>query len=294
MGKWITDNLAAIRNHFGLQAMERLRATGVTDIGVHIQKANRQAIAHAAQEPVVDPDDPAQSRRLMTEIPIMMCLGELAIENVLGVETPGTVLEKHLYELAGFRKIFGEDIIRLVASGETEGPEPVVDIPEMTVRIYHKDPYLPLTDMNPLEVRLDGTRIAILLESKNRTAHIVLRLDFAQERLIFEVLEDLSGRDDGSVDAAFDLAEVSRFHRDYFANGRLEIYSAVTGELLGRKDPFIPFNMMLDWPAAQAAIDRWKATGEWRRQPITQAPASFMQYSGGLHSSVNVEFKGVQ
>jgi hypothetical protein len=68
----------------------------------------------------------------------------------------------------------------------------------------------------------------------------------------------------------------------------------VTGELLGRKDPFIPFNMMLDRPAARAAIDRWKATGEWRRQRITQAPASFMQYSGGLHTSVNVEFKGVQ
>ena len=84
-----------------------LGAQSISDIGEHLYASGRCAMAHAKREPVIDPDDPEDARRLWAERPIVLELAQRAIEEKLGVETSQTVWQKHLYELDGFKRIFG-------------------------------------------------------------------------------------------------------------------------------------------------------------------------------------------
>ena len=45
------------------------------------------ALAHAEDDPIIDPDDPRQLEQLRADLPIMEALAELVIETELGVET---------------------------------------------------------------------------------------------------------------------------------------------------------------------------------------------------------------
>jgi hypothetical protein len=36
--------------------LSKVRARGIDEVGTHIQRARRQAIAHAAEQPIINPD----------------------------------------------------------------------------------------------------------------------------------------------------------------------------------------------------------------------------------------------
>ena len=63
-GKWIDEHIDEIHDHRAKEAIANLRATGVQDVGDHLYKINWQAIAHATQQPIIDPDEPSHGRRL--------------------------------------------------------------------------------------------------------------------------------------------------------------------------------------------------------------------------------------
>ena len=235
-GKWITDHADVLRDHRAKDAITKLRSGGTADIGDHLYRTNRQAIAHASKKPIVDPDDPSHGRRLWAEMPIILGLAELAIETVLGVETCFTVYSKHLYELAGFREIFGPNLCAQIARGEQLPEGALVEIPTLNVQIRSREPYPPLSNLTLREIEQEGSVIHLLLQSSDGRGLIIFGLDFAGGRLLFEVLEDLRYSDDGSAAAAAAMAEVKRFMKDYFGNGQLHIYNAETDVLLSRKD----------------------------------------------------------
>ena len=60
--------------------------------------------------------------------------------------------------------------------------------------------------------------------------------------------------------------EGKRFTQDYFCNGQLHIVNADTGELIGRKDAYLPLNMYLDNNGAASELAYWKALAEQRRR----------------------------
>lgn len=151
-GPWIDDHIEVVTDPRAKEAIASLRAGGVADVGNHLYRTNRQAIAHATEAPIVDPDDPSHDRRLWSEMPIIAGLAELAIEKVLGVETSATVYAQHLYELAGFKKIFGPELREQIARGDRLGESTVVNIPQMDVRIRGREPYQPLLNMEPVQV----------------------------------------------------------------------------------------------------------------------------------------------
>ena len=101
---WISAALTDLTGHGVKEALDRIKAQGVADIGLHLYESGRCAMAHANREPIVDPDKPADIRRLGSELPILRELALKAIEEVFGVETRSTNFRKHLYELDGFKK----------------------------------------------------------------------------------------------------------------------------------------------------------------------------------------------
>jgi hypothetical protein len=262
---WIDGQLDKLRDRSARKVRDQLREE-TPNVGAHLRASGRNAAAHAHNEPIIDPDDPSDARRLFSELPLIAALAELAIETELGVQTPQTVWEEHLYELAGFKAIFGEELVQQLIAGDVPAnEEQTVDMPPLSVELSGHPPYPPLKNLQPVQLARDGEHLVLDTKSKNGCFGIRLRLDIKNERIHFDINSDLEARDDGSADGAEALAEIGRFLRDYWGNGKLRIIDADTGALLSRKDAFIPVNCWLDVKAADARIDEWKRRAEERR-----------------------------
>jgi hypothetical protein len=141
---WISAALGNLAGHGVKEALNGITAQGITDIGRHLFESGRCAMAHANRKPIVDPDKPADARRLGSELPIVRALAIRAIEEVFGIETRNTNLDKHLYELDGFKKILGLGIVEHMQKGTEPDGQPMLDIPDISVRIRRKEHYAPL------------------------------------------------------------------------------------------------------------------------------------------------------
>ena len=62
------------------------------------------------------------------------------------------------------------------------------------------------------------------------------------------------------------MVEMSGFAKEHFGNGQLQIHNADTGELIARKDAYIPLNMWQDGKAADAEIESIKRMASDRRE----------------------------
>lgn len=180
---------------------------------------------------------------MQSELPIMRALAQKAIEEELGVESSQTVYRKHLYELAGFKAILGTDTVDRLTRGEQITDERMVDIPDINVRIRKRAPYMPLSDLSVKEIAQTDKVLHIRFESKSGDVVIRFQLDFGVERLNFALFHDLGVKDTGTAESAERIAEVRRFENEYFGNGQLHIVNAETGDLIARKDAYIPMNM---------------------------------------------------
>jgi hypothetical protein len=272
---WISSSIAgltdlAVKTDLGVrEALDRIRAQGITspdDIGAHLYKSGRCAIAHASRRPIVDPDNPEDLRRLGSELPIVRALAVKAIEEVFGVETRGTIFRKHLYELDGFKKIFGRHYVTDMQSGVTPAVQRSTTIPRVSVRIRRRQTYAPLEGLRCKSVGHDNTTTYLDFESVEGDVRFRLALDFAAERMQFDCFADIDISDTGSANAAERVHEIKRFLHDYFGNGELQIFNTDTGELIGRKDAFVPMDVCLDDRAAAEELVHWKAIAEQRRE----------------------------
>ena len=263
-GSWIAKNLDEIRDHRAKVALSKLRAIH-SDIGGHLREARRHAIAHAASAPISDPDDPSDMRQIQQELPIIEALAMLAIEKELRVETSHTVWSKHLYELAGFKKVLGQELVDLITSGRPVERGRLVDLPPISIRLRNRDAYVPLSNLQPVTLDLHDGRVRFFARSADGCFGFQCFFDFFNERLIFDVDQDLLATDDQTPDGADAVAEVGRFCKDYWLNGELRIVDAETGELLSRKDAFMPVNVMVDVDAFDRHIAEWKRRAAERR-----------------------------
>jgi hypothetical protein len=175
-GQWISDHLDAITDRRAKEALAKLRSQGIANVGVHLRDSGRRAIAHAREEPVIDPDDPSDSNRLWFELPIMTALAQLAIEEVFCIETSQTVWKKHLYELAGFKEILGLDIIDHLTRGDQISGDKMVNIPMISVQLRRRKPYPPLSNLVAKGIEQKCTDLFMHLESEDRVVHILLQI----------------------------------------------------------------------------------------------------------------------
>lgn len=242
--RWITAHADLLSDRHAKQRIEQIRAAG-DDLAQYLWASNRCAVAHAGEDPTIDPEDPRDQQRLQDDLPLVQSLAAYAIEAHFGIQTRSTVWREHLYELAGFKRILGTD---LVASILENGGLPEHDwplLPRMNIGLHGAEHYPPLQNMTAKIVLAEQGALEILCVSANGLTEMVLRLDFAEERLHCDVFDALRTRDDGTATAAKDAASVHTFRRDYVMNGILQAHNAEDGVLLGRCDAFIPVNLDL-------------------------------------------------
>ncbi len=285
---WINDQIACggFDNRVN-DPLDELRNQGVADIGLHLYASGRCAMAHAKGQPIIDPDNPTDARRLWSERPIMLELAEQAIEQKLGVETRFTIYRKHHYELEGFKKILGDEIIDYMVRGANPTEERMVEIPNIGVRVRRKEPYGPLSNLTVKELTRGQHNIGLLYASEDDFVQFRINLDFANERLHFNLFSDIGFADTGSAASAEKVAELSRFWSDLFGNGQLHIVDAESGQLISRKDAYIPVNMYFDGEGSDALIAHWRRLASERRERDSRYGLEMTRLSQGYTITMN-------
>lgn len=263
---WMEETIPALKGPGIEEALENIALENIADVCRHLFESGRCAIAHATGKPIINPDDPRDALRLYRELPLVRELAVRAIEEKFGILTSSTEYAQHLYELRGWKKIFGEDLIRRILNGEMPNENEQVDMPPINVRLRERSPYLPMENMTIRTLDIEGTSIKVAYGTQDGLLELRFKLCLAEERLHFAIEDGIYGGDDGSVIAAEYRKEVQRFIRDYLLNGELQIINAETNELISRKDAYLPLNCFADLDGCNANIASAQAEVERRRE----------------------------
>lgn len=260
---WVADAIPRLSQHWAQEALARLHSRGIVDVATHLYNERRQAIAHGGHNPRIDPDDAGISEQLREELPVIMGLAELAIEERLGVQTSSTVYREHLYELQGFRERIGSDLLERIFAGPKCMIGEKIDVPTIDIELNRREPFGPLAGMQPIFVGAEGRKLGLAYRSPSGRVEVEFVLDFDQQRLQFD-WQSIKSEDDGSAAAAMEVAEIRRFTLDYLENGILELFESGERKLLSRKDAFIPLNFTPNHDWFLSDITAWKAEAERR------------------------------
>ena len=255
---WMTDALHRTKDYQAKEAITKIEDQGVSEVAKHLYESGRCAIAHASSVPLINPDDPSHLQRLHSELPIMEKLAVLAIEEKLGVQTSYTVYMEHLYELAGFKKIIGHDLVNRIVLGEQVLNGEQVCIPNISVQLRGRTPFAPLENLVPGNLLLDGAVLILKFSHQEGLVQFRFRLNFNEERLEFDIFNDIFVvADDGTSAFAEVMVALNSFTKWYLSNGSLEIINSDTGEEIARKDAFIPKNIIVYPENFDEDIKRW-------------------------------------
>lgn len=263
---WMQSIVSSLKGHGIQEALESIAASDVEAVCKHLFESGRCAVAHASGKPIINPDDPRDALRLYRELPLVQKLAEKAIEEGFGISMRSTEFAQHLYELKGWKKVFGDDLVRrlLSGAGPLEGEQ--ADMPSISVRLRQRPPYIPMENMEVAGLDVHDAIIKVAYKSADGLFEMRFQLDFGEERLLFAIDDGIYGRDDGSVAAAEYRREFHRFLRDYFLNGELLILNSDTSEILSRKDAFLPQNCYVELDGCNADIARAQAEVDRRRE----------------------------
>ena len=172
---WIAASIAGLTGFGVKEALDGIRGQGISsseDIGAHLFRSGRCAVAHGARKPIVDPDKPGDLRRLGSELPIVRALAVKAIEDVIGVETRATNFRKHLYELSGFKNILGPDIVSNLHNSTAPTGSLTLKIPNISIRIRREQPYAPLNGLQFQSIRFTDKLISYAFRVARRRCEI--------------------------------------------------------------------------------------------------------------------------
>ena len=238
--QWIKDNLQHVTEK---RALARLAVVQKSepDVAKYLYVSGRCAVAHAFdQKNVVNPDDPADLIRLSEDLPVIRELARIAIEREFGVKSERAFHDEHLYELEGFRALFGDALVARIKAGE-EVPPGDVPIPSvLSLRLRDRDRIELFESMNATVAWVREGGVRVRLESTCRRMEVFVGLHFGGESLVSDPLTDVQYHDDGTPDAAKMMLQWAQVHRWWFGgNGVIELWDA-TGKQLARSQPYMP------------------------------------------------------
>jgi hypothetical protein len=249
--------------------IETLRAEG-EDVGKYLNRSGRCAVAHATlNDVVVDPDDPADRRRISADLPLVRYLAATAIRDRFGVPTRDDIWVQKPYALEGFRACLGEDVVERLRKGETLGRRSVPLPSRMNLKASRQE-QLPL--LAGLAVRVVMVRkgvIAINLVPSGEQCVLFVELNFPDNRIAFDPLQHIYWADDGSSQCVRTLIELTKFRDAFMANDHFEMWAGEGEHFLGKTDPYIPVNIMF-FPE-KAARYLVELEGEAHRREASEA-----------------------
>lgn len=268
---WIRQAVGMLTD---LRAKERLLeiSNSGEDVGDYLYVSGRCAVAHAFNDPIVNPDDPADVGRLYRDLPVIKELARYAIEHELGVQSESTVWKEHLYELVGFREMFGPGIVARLKAGEGVSPDECTIPDRLSLRLQGQGQLASLCDLDARVVAVENGVAQVSLRESNSRLRALLLLCFQEERLVFNALDHVKVTDDGTVEADHCMIDYLTFLKGWMANGVTEVWSG--GVRLGRTEPVMLVNMRPDWDAMDAEIQELRTRVKQRQQAPEEGESS--------------------
>ncbi len=264
---WISVTVDRLEDHTAQSRMAELRADS-ENIGEYLYVSGRCAVAHAFNDPVVDPDDPRDTIRLKKDLPLMKALAEYCVEHELGVASLRAIWHEHLYELDGFRRLFGDAVIKALKNREAVSIEIFPTLPRLSLRLRDRGNFDAFENLHARPIACSNGRVVLQCESKDGLFRAEVGLNFDAEHLEFDPTTAVIIRDDGSTLPLQKALDRLGFIKALYWNSELEVWDAEHGILLGRCDAFVPEN--IDFRATDEYLSRiaaqFMAEIERRRQ----------------------------
>jgi hypothetical protein len=239
--QWIKENLQHVTDKRALARIAAVQATE-PDLPNYLYVSGRCAVAHAFDpNAVVNPDDPVDLIRLSKDLPVICDLARIAIERELGVKSNRDFHREHLYELEGFRTLFGDTLVIRIKANEVVPPADV-PIPNMlALRVRDRDHVELFESMAATVVHVRDACVRIRLGSACHRLVVFITLDFARESLVSDPLTDIQYQDDGTPEAAKMILQWARVHRWWFGgNGVIELWDTANDKRLARSQHYLP------------------------------------------------------
>lgn len=266
--EWIAANIDKLTDR-AAQRVAELRREGIEDVSRHLFESGRCAVAHASLEgEIVDPDIPADRRRLAADLVVMEELARAFIRDELKVPDSRS-LYRTRDRLEPWEPLLPPNVREALRRGET--PEGAVAISGRVVSVgLFPDGPIPGLDRTVMQV--DGVEngvVKVVLVNERETILLVFYLDYRAGRVHTSLEEGGLRYGGNNKPDEQDVRAYATFFYNVFGNGTAELtcggYEPVDCEVV------IPVNMMLDKPVNEAIKD---AVENFRRDnPPDDGPA---------------------
>jgi len=242
--KWINNKTGELK--LAKKALNELITSGVKDIGDYLYSSGRCAIAHASiksGEPIANPDNYEDLTRINNTIGIIEELASIYINKDLKI--PNRFEAFRIKAVKMFKKILGEELSEKVQQKATIDNSSFPQLPRTAFRILNQK--RPLESFEGLQLNIVSIGEGVITAS-NRSQDWPIKLEITIDLLKNEVKFDINKLklDSAHKDYNDELRlEYHYFLKDYFLNGRLEIWDLANNTLITRLLPFIPTNIDL-------------------------------------------------
>ncbi|MFX0140662.1 MAG: methylamine utilization protein MauJ [Candidatus Hodarchaeota archaeon] len=239
---WINENLELLDDGRAIDRIEEINKIQ-PDVGDYLYLSGRCAVAHAGLDPTIDPNNIEDSSRLYKDIPLIQALARHLIRTEYSIKTSRDIYREHLYELAGFKILLGEELSQNLKDKIDIPIEKLPSFPKICIRLHDKAPYHSLQNLTVHPILVKDGIVELLCKSDDDIVKTIIRLDFPEERLKINVHDEIECYDNGSSESLLKAANLLKFEADYLCNGSIEIWDFKNEKLLARLDPYIPVNI---------------------------------------------------
>ncbi len=240
--KWIRNNIDDLQGDSQKRIAE-LKKDGEI-IEDYLFHSCRCALAHAGVDPTINPDDVDDSIRLYKDLPLIRDLAKKIIENHFSIKSDETIYHEHLYELSGFKKLLGEELVSEILNNDAISRRKVKIDKKISIRQWCDKRYGVFESLNlKTKMILNGTVIFDCIND-DLTFKVGLILDLKDERVFLEI-EDVEITADIEKTKIQYTIDYLKYFKDFICNGQLEIFVESNNQFLGRKDANIPCNIDL-------------------------------------------------
>jgi hypothetical protein len=178
---WISANIERLTDRAAKRVAE-LRGAGF-DVSRHLFESGRCAVAHASlQGGIVDPDIPADRRRLSADLVIMEGLARIYIRDELKVPDSRS-LYRSRDRLAPWSSLISAETLEALKGGETPEKAAGLDGQLVSVGIWPDGPISGLESMTTYVDAIESGVVKIVLINERKTVFLVFFLDYRSGRV---------------------------------------------------------------------------------------------------------------
>ncbi|HUU26843.1 MAG TPA: methylamine utilization protein MauJ [archaeon] len=240
--EWINSNAELLRKSDAKERVEEILSSKL-DLGEYLFKSCRCAVAHAGVKPFVDPDNFEDYQRLFKDLSVIRELAKIIIEQRLGIKSQKTVWAEHLYELEGFRKFFGKNLLNSIKNAEVIAEGKIPSLPPLSIRLHGTKKFESFENIRVTIDKIAEGCVFLTFENDLSYLKITATLDFRNEKFVFDPFKSFKLLQNDTFISYKTELDLLGFLKSYFSNGQLEIWNNKENALWCYCDSFIPCNI---------------------------------------------------